>query len=196
VQLSGVDGASAVLSGIVLEHSSISFDELESWLIEFQTDDNSKPKKLRYILPNQERIPVEIEDRIEVHVKTTEVRDGEKRIFTSMGIKRDGEWVFILSEQTEMPSIEAFPLEIVDNGEISFRESGRMQGLCEAVRLERQLLLEWQGRRYSVQPGQSLRVQEGQELNGYVTLVQNSEVINAQCTIDPIERTSLYFVVR
>ena len=196
VQLSGTEGPSAILSGIVIDHSSISFDELESWRIEFRTENSSKTKKLRYILPNEERIPVEVDDRIEIYTKTTKARDGEKRMFTSMGIKREGEWVFILSEQKEVPDIEGFPLEIIDSGEISFRESGRMQGLCEAVRLERQLLLEWKARRYSVFPGQSLRVQEGREQDGYVTLVQNSEVINAQCQIDPNERASLYFIVR
>jgi len=196
VQISGTTVSSPVLSGVVIDHSSISFDELESWLIEFKTENSSKTKKLRYILPNEERIPVEVEDRIEIHTKTTQARDGEKRMFTSLGIKRGEEWVFILSEQAEILDIEGFPLEIIASGEISFRESGRMQGLCEAVRLERQLLLEWKGRRYSVVPGQSLRVHEGQEQNGYVTLVQNSEVINAQCKIDPNKRTSLYFIVR
>ena len=136
-----------------------------------------------------------MDDTVTLYTQQTQPKEGESRKFTSLALVRGEEWLFILSEQREVPDIPELPLQVFGDGDIAFRESGRMQGLCEAVRIEHQLQFEWKGRRYRIDPGQTLQIEGTDEGKGVsVTLVQNSEINNAQCRIDPILRSSIYVI--
>lgn len=181
----------------VLEHDSLSMEGLESHVLKLEVLENSGKRSitLRYALPRNERIALEPGDTGQLVLALGFPEETGKRSFTSVLIAKGGEWTFGLLEQEKIPeSLLEGPLRIIGSGDTVYRESGRVQGLCEAVRAERELLFSWEGRRYRIAPGESITVAHAKGKAPKFTLVEQSEVLQAQCELDPTERSSIYFL--
>ena len=183
------------VSGVVTSHDVHLYQDRETREITLNTLGKSKKSlQLRYTLPNGERIPVDVGDAITIYAHRPEAKEGV-RSFTSLLVTQNDRWIFLLSEQSWVPLPESNPrLRIVGDGDSSFVESGRIQGLCEAVKQERVLLFEWDNRRYKISPGAQVIIPSDSGDGQAFTLIENSQIMKAQCPINPKTRRSFFMV--
>ena len=183
------------IRAVVISHESYLAQDRETRELTLQRlGAPEQPIQLRYTLPKGEEIPVQVGESVTVVANRPTAKEGE-RVFTSLLLTRGQEWLFLLSEQNWIPSsMGQSRFRWVGDGDIAFTESGRIQGLCEAVRQERGLSFEWNERRYNVPPGGTITIPDEGGMTRHFTLVENSTILKAQCPITPESRRSLYMI--
>ena len=117
------------------------------------------------------------------------------RRFWSTVVLSEENLIFAHIQQNIVPRAgSSLPLQIRGNGEVAYRESGRIQGLCEGVLAERELKVRWEGRNFTLAPGSEVRlksVETGEQPPFLLTLVQNNDLVEGDCSLDPPYRSEI-----
>ena len=150
---------------------------------------------MRYRLPNEERLPLEPGQPVTFFAERTPPHEDGTRRFWSTVVLSEENLIFAHIQQNIVPRAgSSLPLQIRGNGEVAYRESGRIQGLCEGVLAERELKVRWEGRNFTLAPGSEVRlksVETGEQPPFLLTLVQNNDLVEGDCSLDPPYRSEI-----
>lgn len=183
------------IRGTVLDHSTTEIGRYKGGLVQLQEEGTGTIYSLRYRLPGEEQLPVQSEQVLAVFAEKTPPHEKGRRTFWSLVILAGNQLLFAHIQQNIVPpGLPELPLQVRGNGAIAYRESGRIQGLCEGVLAERELKLSWQGRNYTMSPGEEIEIEASQgpdERSLKLTLVQNNDLVEGKCSLDPPFRSEL-----